>query len=345
MQLHPHPTHGAAVRPPAIIPPRDQLELERLRRKLSRSYDLVSSARLLTLGHAPDDLGRLARAWRLFRADLEYQFLPHYFSSPPRWRLFLRGFHGRRTLPDFCVIGPVKSGSSDLAVSLLLHPAVMAPLAKEIRLPDPRAWAIYYPTEREKRRHARVHGAALSPFLGPYLHWMELTERLWQCRPDTKIVLTLRDPVQRVLSHWKWDCFLSGKQAASSLPFLRSFSAYVDRALEVFPDYPMYTACGFQALHTSIYWQAVKLWMDRFGRERILAIEMDAYFRDRSAVLRRIQDFVGLPRCDLPADGLRVNVNPLALPPPDQASLSRLRRFFAPYNARLWTVLGERWDW
>lgn len=317
--------------------------IERRRDQLSRSYQLTTEYISLHKGYTPDDEcpSKLQYAAKL----LEYQFLPHYPGAPPSWRKFLRKFDGKRTLPDFCVIGPVKSGTSDLAVNVMLHPNVMTPLSKELLLPDPEDWRIFYPTERQKKEHASRYGSALSPFLGPYLHWMELTYKLSQARPDTKIVLTLRDPVKRVFSHWKWEVYISGKKRSSELPFMTSFSAYVDRALAVFPEYPMYTACGFHALQTSIYWKAVSYWMECFGRDNVLVLDVADYFSDSKRFLGQIHEFVGLPAFECPTSSSKINENPVVLPQPDQESLSKLSEFFKPHNEKLWPLLGKEFDW
>jgi len=321
----------------------DMNELERRRSKLTRGYDLVASYRMRELGYGtpPEYRSR----WRRMAAMLEYQFLPHYFGTPPDWRLGLRQFGGRRTLPDFCVIGPIKSGSSDLAVSLMLHPNVMTPLAKEFPIGDAESWRIFYPTEDEKRRHAERHGVALAPYLAPFMHSMLLIDALHRARPDAKIVLTLRDPVERTYSHWKWDMFLSGKKRAETLPFLSTFSAYVDTALEVYPEHAMYSACGASALQTSIYWKSVGYWREKFGAENVMVADMGEYFSDRNGLLRKIQEFVGLPHAEIPSPKVKVNENPIRVPPADAASKAKLKAFFEPHNQKLWDLIGKRFAW
>jgi hypothetical protein len=317
--------------------------IERKRNRLSRAYQLTSENRCMRNGYLSDD--ELPSKLQYIAKLLEYQFLPHYFGGPPSWRKFLRKFNGKRTLPDFCVIGPVKSGTSDLAVNIMLHPNIMTPLVKEFLISDPEEWRIFYPTERQKKDHAARHGLALSPFLAPYLHWMELTYNLSQAQPNTKIVLILRDPVKRVFSHWKWDVFISGKKRTSELPFLTSFPAYVDKALEVFPEYPMYTTTGFDVLQTSIYWKAASYWMECFGRENVLVLDVADYFSDSNGFLNQIYEFVGLPDFECPVSNNKINENPIVLPPPDEESMAKLSEFFKPYNEKLWPLLGKEFDW
>jgi hypothetical protein len=309
-------------------------------RRLTRGYDVSTEFRMYQLGHYS------AGFFTKLRVSLQFQVLPHYFGAPPTWRLLLRKLGGERVLPDFAVVGPIKSGTSDLAVNLMLHPCITTPLAKEFETPDTEAWRLLYPTLREQRRLAKANGSARSGYFPPYLHRIHYIANFAKAVPGAKIILTLRDPVERAYSHWKWEVFLSGKHAVAQLPFLGSYPAFCDRALESFPDYPMYTACGSQLLVTGIYYKAVNVWMDHFGRENVLVLDVGPYFRDRRGVLDRICDFLAIPRTDFSQQPPgKVNENPLKLPPPDEATNAKLTSFYRPYNEKLFALIGERFDW
>lgn len=313
------------------------------RKELSRAYSLVAEYTSWQNGYASGN-GKFS-GFDYLSKYIEYQFLPHYFSHVPKWRIFMRSFSTKRTLPDFCVVGPIKSGSSDLAVNIMSHPNVMPPLTKELFSADLERWRVYYPTKLEKNAFAVRNGMALTPFLAPYLHWMELIYNLSVECPKAKIVLTLRNPVERFYSHWKWEVFMAGKQRSTKLPFLSSYSAYVDKALSVFPESPMFTACGFEPLQTSIYYKAVEYWIERFGRDNVLVLDVQDYFSNGNNCLKKIYDFVGLPAFDAPNVIDKVNENPVIFLPAEEENVARLRDFFEPYNQRLWCLIGDEFNW
>ncbi|WP_150048088.1 MULTISPECIES: sulfotransferase domain-containing protein [Methylomonas] len=313
------------------------------RKQLSRSYLLATEYTSIIKGYVPED--KLPSNIEYLSKWIEYQFLPHYFGYVPVWRSFVRKFSGKRTLPDFCVVGPIKSGTSDLAVNIMLHPNVIPPLVKECFSADLEKWRMYYPTERQKRKLASKYGIALTPFLAPYLHWMELIYNLSKERPETKVVLTLRDPVKRFYSQWKWEVYMAGKKRSDNLYFLNSFPAYVDKALSVFPDYPMFTTCACDPVQTSIYYKAVSYWIECFGKNNVLVLDAQDYFSDSNNFLNKIYGFVGLPNFATPQFKDRVNENPVVLPPADDESVGRLYEFFEPYNKKLWNILDNEFDW
>lgn len=313
------------------------------RKKLSRGYQLVAEYRSIKGGYRPNCTVKAKLDY--MAKYLEFQFLPHYFGNPPKWRMLLREISGKRTLPDFCVIGEVKSGTSDLAVNLLLHPNIMPPLAKEFTSINPEDWYIYYPTERQKKKHAQRYGLALSPYLVPGLDWMEKAYNFSQIQPNTKIVLILRDPVKRFYSHWKWEVFISGKRYADTFPFLRSFAAYVDQALTLFPHGRMYTAVNSEPLRSGIYWNSINYWIEYFDHNNILVLDVADYFIDRNQFLEEIYRFVGLPDFECPPSQDKVNENPLNLPPPDDDSIQKLAEFYKPHNEKLWNLIDKKFDW
>lgn len=310
---------------------------------LSRDYEILMEGWLqeggyLSKRHRKPLVSRL-------KQTIERQVLSHYFINPPSWRLRIRGAFGKRTRPDFCITGPAKAGTSDLAVNLLLHPGVMTPLVKEMTMAEFHKCEIYYPTEREKRNWRKRYGTALSPFLTPALHFVEAPHTLAQINPKMKVVIILRDPVARMYSHWKWEALLAGRDRLAAVPFMQTFDGYVDRSLELFPSAPMFTVCGWEGLRTSIYWQVVEYWITCFGRNNVFVLSSEEYFGQRKDIMSQIQAFVGLPQMAPPDVRSKVNENPLQLPLPSDESCARLKRFFRPHNDKLWRIIGKTFDW
>jgi hypothetical protein len=273
---------------------------------------------------------------------LQRQFLPHYFYSPPSWRVWLRRFASERALPDFCMIGPPKSGTSDLAVTIMSHPNIITPLLKEFSSSDPQEWRPYYPTLSAVRRHMRRHGVALCPFVAPYLHRIDIPIILAAIRPETKIVITLRNPAELIFSDWKWHLLHRERRLVEKVPFLTTFAAFVDKALELFPELPV---PFYPGLHCGIYANSVSQWILAFGKKNVRVCDVADYFRDRNAYLLRLEAFLGLPHVPLPQHLPVANRNPVEVPMADPASIAKLREFFEPYNRRLWNVIGTTYSW
>jgi Sulfotransferase domain len=311
----------------------------RRRQRLILDYQLQTHAKLEAYSTAPRWTKRtVSHCFASFRR----QFLPHYYWSPPGWRIWIRQLTKERALPDFCIIGPMKSGTSDLAVTIMSHPNVLCPLVKEFSSTDPLAWKPFYPTVRAVRRHARRHGVALCPFVGPCLHCLDIPITLSALQPQTKIIINLRNPVDLTFSMWKWTVLHTERRLVERVPYLTTFSAYVDKAIEVFPLAP---APFGSALHHGIYATSVAHWLSYFGHQNVRIFDVAEYFTDRNSYFEHLEGFLGLPHVQLPRRLPVANPNPLEELGAVPETSAKLRRFFDSYNRSLWDVIGTVYSW
>ena len=181
-------------------------------------------------------------------------------------------------------------------------------------------------------------------YLEPFLNNMALMDKLYELNPQSKVIITLRDPVDRAYSHWKWEVFLGGKSAREN-PYFESFSNYIERAIDLFPSVAIETFCGFLVLETGLYYKAVEHWVNRFGRENVLILDVAEYFSNRQPTLEKVQRFLGLPVVHIPEYSKKANENPIKLPPPDQETNSALSEFYKPYNEKLFDIIDAEFNW
>lgn len=276
----------------------------------------------------------------------QYQFLSYYFTTPPQWRLFVRRLlRQERMVPDYVMTGPPKSGSSDLVSHLMLHPNVMHPLAKETRLDVNKDWRLFYPTLKKKRKlEEKMSHPVRCGCHDPLLHNMNFMDKLYNANPNSKIIITLRDPVPRAYSDWKYQLLLRG-QSLAKLPHVKDYSNYVDRALDMFPSITLDLGFGSRALQHGIYYKAVEYWIERFGKENVLVLNVADYFSSRQPTLEKIQRFLDLPVVQIPEYSKKANENPIKMPPPDQQTKTKLAEFYRPYNEKLFDLIGTEFDW
>ncbi|GAB4583122.1 sulfotransferase domain-containing protein [Nocardia sp. IFM 10818] len=304
-----------------------------------RLFEQWQSQRYHGEGYLRHPVRSLGLGWR-------YLTLDHYFGAVPPIRLWLRSRSGgQRTLPDFTCVGALKSGTTDLAAYLMRHPSILAPLTKEIGHGFPALWGPYFPTEREKAAVAARTGHALVGHFDPLLHDIPLIDNFHSVRPEAKVVLMLRDPVERAYSHYKWDLFLSGRNGLRTLPYGRTFAEYVSLALGSFPAPPPPTTLpSMPMLGTGVYLPSVRRWLDTYGRERVFLVTAEEFFADIPKTVCRIHEFLGLPQV-VPQIRTVLNRNPLDFPPLDAETAARLREFYRPWNERLFDLLERDLGW
>nr|WP_296780762.1 sulfotransferase domain-containing protein [Rhodococcus sp. (in: high G+C Gram-positive bacteria)] len=307
--------------------------------EFAEPYDISAFHRL----HLQETGNRFGYYLGAAKRGLRYQVLPHYWGNPPSWRLKYRSVVGARALPDFACLGAIKSGTSDLSTYLFQHPSIVPPLSKEIFSDVPRTWLPHYPTVKEMERVRAETGRASTGYFTPWMHRHPLMDNYRDACPDAKIILMLRNPVERAYSHYKWDLFLGGK-AQAALPCYRSYADYVDMSLDQFPGMSYPSPSGFPLLQTGIYAKATAGWIDRFGVDRVHVVRAEDFFDDTVATVRSIHEFLELPPVT-PVIHKAVNQNPLKAPPQDPDSRARLVEFYQPFNEELYTLLGRDLEW
>lgn len=257
--------------------------------------------------------------------------------------------------PDLLVVGAKRSGTTFAWSALLDHPQVMAcvPAAQHVKSPHwftrhrdrSEAWYRgHFPTAAAKRRHVAAHGAALTVEADPMYLWdPRVASHARAVLPDARVVVLLRDPVDRACSHHRERT----KAGVESLTLAEALAAEAGRTageLERMAEHPSYDARAldwYSYRARGEYAPQVARWIAAYGTDRVLVLRSEDMYADPVATLGRIQDFAGLER-RAPASTRR-NTAPGARIDPGLAA--ELRAHYEPHNKELARLLGTPVWW
>ena len=249
-----------------------------------------------------------------------------------------------RGAPDFLILGAMKAGTTSLFDCLAAHPLVIKPATKEIHFFDleyhrGHAWYREQLGLEATRSHHGLSGEA-SPY---YLFHPVAPRRVAELNPAARLIVMLRDPVARTLSHYNH----ARKFSLEELPLEEALAreeerlagaahALVSDQVQTIPahQYFSYKARGQYA-------EQLEAWLRFFPPEQILVLQSELVFRNPELELRRVVKFLGLP--SLPPAPLG-RLNTAAYPPASSELVAALERHFAPWNSRLATLLEARWN-
>ncbi|WP_170981523.1 sulfotransferase domain-containing protein [Nocardioides dongxiaopingii] len=265
--------------------------------------------------------------------------------------------------PDFLVIGAKRGGSTSLYFDLLDHPSYVrlypppVPGLKDVATKgvhffdshhlEGMAWyRSYMPTRFTRSVNTWRHGTPsvvgeASPY---YLFHPSAAQRAHEALPDVKVVALLRDPVERTYSHWKE----RRRAGAEELDFVAALDAEPGRLagererLLADPAYRSYAWEQQSYLTQSRYAEALRPWLERYGRDRVLVAASEDYYADPLPVLRTIDDFLGVPPRDTSTGAVRNQAPGAPLEPEVRA---RLQAAFVDANRDLEELLGQRLPW
>jgi len=105
---------------------------------------------------------------------------------------------------DFIVAGAQKSGTTALHYFLSKHPEIALPDKQEMHFfDDEKIFSGPVDYDLLHRHFPMVAGSTIAGECTPnYIYWRPAIERIWNYNPKIKLLILLRNPVDRAFSHW-----------------------------------------------------------------------------------------------------------------------------------------------
>lgn len=242
---------------------------------------------------------------------------------------------------DFIIAGVQKGGTTALDSYLRQHPAVSMAKKKEPHFFDKRPKTGLAPLDRALyHRLFDWRAARAGCLLGeatPIISWWHgALPRVWSYNPDIKLILLLRDPVERAWSHYRMDC----RRGRETLPFSEAIRRERERARRELPAQDRERSY----LSRSYYAPQIRELRRFFPDEQLLFLRSEDLSDQPHQVLEDVCGFLGLAWHDFDVSE-RPNAAPdvQALPDSDRRFL---RRLFCHDAAETHQLLGwERNVW
>lgn len=172
-------------------------------------------------------------------------------------------------LPNLIIIGGQKCGTSSLHFYLDKHPDVFMSLLKEPEyFIEERNWSRGLEWYRSCFRAAPIRGEASANYTACQ-RFPGVPARAFEAVPDARLIYLIRDPLNRVVSHWIHN-FATGVESRAISEAVRH-DTYVER---------------------SRYWMQLQAFLEHFSPEQVLIVQSERLRRNRTDVLREIFQFL-----------------------------------------------------
>jgi Sulfotransferase domain len=256
-----------------------------------------------------------------------------------------------RPLPDFLIIGAKRGGTTSLWNFIVRHPHVVPPFPSRERIKGTAFfeknfhrgvhwYRSHFPTALYRMARgigrARPVAGEASPY---YLFHPHAPARAARVVPEAKLVVILRNPVDRAYSHYRERV----RHGAEWLTFEEAIDQEAGRLtgeVERMLEDQRYVSFPHEHLSYVLqgrYVEMLERWLAVFPREQFLILTNEDLDRNPRDVLGRLFSFLGVPRWE-PPDLQRYNYHPGEAMGGEIRE--RLVREFEPYNARLEALLG-----
>lgn len=235
---------------------------------------------------------------------------------------------------DFIIAGTQKSGTTALHYFLEQHLCVAFPKKQELHFFDDDSHFVPAPDYSGLNvSFGKVPNGVITGECTPiYTYWKPSLGRIRDYNPSVKLVIILRNPIERSFSHWN----MESRFGDESLDFIDAIAAEPSRT---------HLAPGGLSRHFSYvarghYVEQIQRAFGLFPREQILVLRNDELRSEPLRIMQTVWRFLGL----LPQRGLKVREKNTI---PHECAMSQsewtaLREIFLPEIEQLEDLLG--WD-
>lgn len=256
-----------------------------------------------------------------------------------------------RPLPNLLIVGAMRAGTSSLYKYLSMHPNAHRSVRKEVE---------YFSQHYHRTQHwYRAHWPVF-PILSRdnhvyfeaspnYLFHPLAAKRAKQLVPEAKVIVLLRDPVERAFSHYRH----MERLGYECLPFADAVEAEAERTAEDWtasranPETPLSKAVlRYSYLRRGHYVRYLKEWIDHFGHDRVHVINFDTFYDDPATRYSEVLEFTGLLPW-FPYDFVNYSFHGATRPDAqlDPALKHQLREHFQSSNEELFDLIGTQMEW
>ena len=257
-------------------------------------------------------------------------------------------------LPDYLIIGAAKCGTSSLYEYLIQHPNVEPAIGKEINFFDMRYdrginwYRTYFPSliQRSFSKSIFKNNLITGEATPRYIDHPHAPERVKNLLPNVKLIVMLRNPVDRAYSHW--NMMVAHKR--EELSFEDAMDKEKERISGLFEkmsaDQKFYSReyYWYAYLERSIYIDKLKRWFKYFPREQFLFLKSEEFFKDPNTAYAKALSFLGLEEFEL-EDYKTVRKGSYKKSKMESSTRTKLLEFFKPKNEELYKFLGIDFEW
>ena len=307
-------------------------------------YAKVGSV-LLKLGKVSEGISYNQKACYHQLEKSKPEFIEHWWEK------------GKLIGPQFLLIGVAKCGTTSLYDYMTQHPQILPAKQKELRF---LSWAIHK-IGREEFTNTNFHlpqsyremycsqfppisqqGNYITGEATPgYINTPDLEKLLSKSFPDVKLIVILRNPVKRSLSHYYMDL----REAKVKQSFEEIMKLEIERfnSGENISEFLKNPQQYSHYLNSGLYAYTLERWMKFFPREQLLVLQSEELASNPDQVMSQIFEFLNVPAFgDIKYPSKNKGSYSSKI---DERLLTRLYDFYRPHNKRLEELIGRKFNW
>jgi hypothetical protein len=253
-----------------------------------------------------------------------------------------------RVLPDFFVIGSGRTGTTSLYHYLDQHPSLSKSAYDELGYFDDNYhlglnwYRSLFPSIFTKYLIKLKTNNFMTYDVTPsYVRRPWNAKRIKKLFPDTKLIVILRNPVDRTYSHYHL-----AEQFGETRTFEEIVKEDMDNILnwnvDLKDDNYFANKVEKSFLARGFYAEQLSIWFKLFSKNQIMIVSSEQLASDTKNTMNSIFQFLNLPKFEIP-NTKKVNVSQYSKM--NSSTRKLLINFFKPYNKSLYNFLNVNFEW
>jgi hypothetical protein len=272
--------------------------------------------------------------------DLARSTAQRFGTLTQRWRM----------TPSFIIVGAQRAGTTTLYRVLSEHPSVVRPTAsKGIGYFDlnyrrgPAWYRGHFPLTWSGRRKAGADAVTFESS-GYYLFHPLAAERIAQDLPDVRLVVMVREPVERAYSAHRHELArgFETEPFEEAVVLEEARTAGEQERIVADPDYESFSHRHHAYLARSRYSEQVARLQKAVGEDRVYIVDADRFFEDPQEEFEGLRQWLGLAPWR-PTSVEQWNARPRDPLSPELRA--RLSEYFEPFDRVLADQMGRTPRW
>jgi len=270
-----------------------------------------------------------------------------YYQLIQRHIFAITGFI--RVIPDFLVIGAKRCGTTSLYQHLPEHPCISKSPHDNMGFFNDNFhlgvnwYKSFFPTTFTRKKIKSKFGDFLAfDVTTKYMEEESTANNVYQTKPNMKIIIILRNPVDRAYSQYH----LSVRQTAER----RSFEDVVEENMnrlnkeshEHYEIKPKFSAKEDNYLKKGLYALQLRYWLKIFPRENILIVSTEEFESNQQIIYNKIFEFLNISKFEVKNTKKMQKGN---YPPIKSETRNLLLDYFRQHNHELFELINMKFDW
>jgi len=270
-----------------------------------------------------------------------------YYQLIQRHIFAITGFI--RVIPDFLVIGAKRCGTTSLYQHLPEHPCISKSPHDNMGFFNDNFhlgvnwYKSFFPTTFTRKKIKSKFGNFLAfDVTTKYMEEESTANNVYQTKPNMKIIIILRNPVDRAYSQYH----LSVRQTAER----RSFEDVVEENMnrlnkeshEHYGRKPKFSVEEDNHLKKGLYALQLRYWLKIFPRENILIVSTEEFESNQQIIYNKIFEFLNISKFEVKNTKKMEKGN---YPPMKSETRNLLLDYFRSHNHELFELINIKFDW